>query len=433
MTKPPDASVLPAIVWTCDAEGRCVSLGKAWTVFTGASIASGLDWGFLNHIHPDDRSAVIAAFQTARDTGDTYQVEYRLRARDGTYRWVLDTAMPETKDGEFRGLTGAIIDNMARRASEEMLRERERELRLVTDAVPVLISHVDRNGRYRFANAAYGDWYGTDPETIVGKSVEELLGPERYQERANFIHAALGGQRVTYDSQVTLRDEQVRDVETTYVPNVCTSGNADGFIAVVNDITDRKKSLAQMQLMVGELKHHTANLLTMVQALARRSLKAEVQSPEAFRNFEGQLFALAAVSDAIAPRDFRQVAMTGLVERITAPHRESRRDQFEIYGQPLLLPSKFGIALAMALHELCTNATKYGALSRPEGEVRIEWASLEEAFTFRWEERGGPLVTVPERLGFGTTLLNRAFPEGKVNLDYRPEGLVFEVSAPIGG
>jgi len=426
-------TVLPAIVWACDADGRCRSLSAAWTAFTGESVADGLDWGFLDCVHPEDRPAVLAAFETARRTGDTYQVEYRLKAREGDYRWVLDTAMPETADGEFAGLTGAIIDNMARRAADLLLRERERELQLVTDAVPVLISHVDRTGRYRFANAAYRDWYGMEPQSLVGKSIEDLLGPERYRERAPYIEAAFEGKRVSYDGQVTLKDGQVRDVETTYVPNVCSSGNADGFIAVVTDITDRNRNMAQMQLMVGELKHHTANLLTMVQALARRSLKTEVQSPDAFRNFEGQLLALAAVSEAIAPRDFRQVSIKSLIERVMAPHQGSGRDPFELHGEALLLPSKFGISLAMVLHELCTNATKYGALSVPEGRVHMAWSASDGIFAFRWEERGGPPVSPPERKGFGTTLLNRALPDGRITLDFRPEGLVFALEAPIGG
>jgi PAS domain S-box-containing protein len=424
-------TVLPPIVWACDEEGQCLSLSAAWSVFTGHSVEAGLGWSFLDYVHADDRDQVQSAFEKSRSTGATFQVEYRLLCSDGNYRWVLDTAIPETRDGRFIGLTGAIVDNTARRAAEQLVRERERELQLVTDAVPVLISHIGQDGRYQFANAAYRDWYGADPETLIGRTIEDVLGTERYAERKNHIEAALRGEHVVYDGQISLKGGAVRDVETTYVPNICSGGHVNGFIAVVKDITERKQSLEQMRLMVGELKHHTANLLTMVQALARRSLRGEVRSPEAFHTFEGQLFALAAVTEAIAPRDIRQVSIASLVTKVTAPHKSPERNPFRIEGEDALVPSKFGVSFAMTLHELCTNATKYGALSRPEGIVRISWRIADDVLSFDWEEAGGPTVQTPERTGFGTSLLTRALAGGSVVLDYRPAGLFFAVEAPV--
>ena len=88
------------------------------------------------------------------------------------------------------------------------------------------------------------------------------------------------------------------------------------------------------------------------------------------------------------------------------------------------------------MHELATNAVKYGALSVPEGSVTVVWhvdPGALHRLTLHWEERGGPPVSPPERKGFGTTLLNRALPDGRITLDFRPEGLVFALEAPIGG
>ena len=424
------SAILPPVVWSCDAEGLCLSLSAAWSSITGAPAEAGLGWGFLDFVHPDDRAAVLSQFESAQIDGHTYQVEYRLKLRDGSYRYFLDTAQAEFRDGRFHGYTGAIIDNRARREAEQLVRNREREMRLVTDAVPVLIAHIDSDERYRFANAAYRDWYGVEPDSLVGKKVAELLGPERYAERIPFIKAALAGERVTYDGLITLKNGETRNVETIYAPRICEAGNADGFIAVVNDITDRKRSYEQMQLMVGELKHHTANLLTMVQALARRNLKQAVGSDE-YRNFESQLLALGAVSEAIAPGNFRQVLIRALVERITAPHREPGRDQFEIDGDELSLPNSLAISFAMMLHELCTNAVKYGALSVPQGVVRLRWSLVGGRFQLRWQEDGGPPVAEPIRQGFGTTLLNRALPDAVAHVDFRPEGLVFTVTGEI--
>lgn len=425
-------AILPPVVWSCDAEGLCRSLSAAWSSITGAPIAAGLGWGFLEFVHPDDRGRVLEQFESAQREGETYQVEYRLKLGDGSYRYFLDTAQAEFRDGRFAGYTGAIIDNKARRDAEELSRNREREMRLVTDAVPVLIAHIDAEERYRFANAAYRDWYGVEPESLVGRTVAELLGPERYAERVPFIRMALKGERVSYDGQITVKSGETRNVETIYAPRLCEAGNADGFIAVVHDITDRKRGYEQMQLMVGELKHHTANLLTMVQALARRNLKPAVGTDE-FRNFESQLLALGAVSEAIAPGNFRQVLIRTLVERITAPHREPGREQFKIEGDELSLPNNFAISFAMMLHELCTNAVKYGALSVPEGVVRLRWSLVGKRFELRWEEAGGPPVSEPVREGFGTMLLNRALPNAVPSVEFKPEGLVFTVIGELKG
>lgn len=177
-----DEGALPAIIWACDSRGCCTHLSQAWNVFTGRTPADDLGWGFLDAIHPQDHALIRETFD--RYSTKSYQIEYRLRNRSGDYRWVVDTASPQLADGKFEGFFGAIVDNSARKAAEDRLRKREQELKLVTDSVPVLIAHLDRQERYVFANETYRDWFGVDPASLIGKGIADLLEPKTYRKRS---------------------------------------------------------------------------------------------------------------------------------------------------------------------------------------------------------------------------------------------------------
>ena len=119
-----------------------------------------------------------------------------------------------------------------------------------------------------------------------------------------------------------------------------------------------------------------------------------------------------------------------------APYREQSKERFQIEGSSLPLPPKATLALSLALHELCTNAVKYGALSTREGRVCIRWHAATDRFRLTWEEIGGPPVSQPKRQGFGSVLITRVLADdldGLVKLDYRPSGLICTVEAPLSG
>jgi PAS domain S-box-containing protein len=387
----------------------------------------GLGWGFVEAVHPDDRAAISAAFKQAKRTLSNYQVEYRLQHANGGYRWVLDTATPELDDaGRFKGLIGAIVDNEARKQAEQTLLERERELRLVTDTVPVLIAHLDNTERYVFANSTYFDWYGIEPDRIVGKTIAELLGPEAYEKRKPFVHAALSGDRVSYDSTVKLKDGSTRTVETVYVPNICSAGNVDGFIAVVTDISERRRSQEHLDLVMRELKHHMRNLLGLVQGLSSQTFRRDRPLGEAMDAFHGRLQALAAASDAITPQNVSAADIEDIVRNVVAPYRDAGSDPFDIRGSSYKLSTNMATSFAMALHELCTNALKYGALSASQGRIAISWSVNDGVFVLDWVESGGPQVVPTEKAGFGSTLLRSAFnsqPGSSTDLRFDPSGV----------
>jgi two-component sensor histidine kinase len=185
-----------------------------------------------------------------------------------------------------------------------------------------------------------------------------------------------------------------------------------------------------LRLMVDELNHRVKNTLAIVQGVAQQSFRGR-DVPEAVRkSFEGRLAALATAHDLLTRANWESAELGELAEEVMRLHAE----RVDVQGPPTRLPPKTAVSLAMALHELCTNAVKYGALSHPEGRVSLSWEAADGRLALVWAEHGGPPVSPPARRGFGTRMIERALAadvDGKAELDFRPEGIVCRIEAAL--
>jgi two-component sensor histidine kinase len=191
----------------------------------------------------------------------------------------------------------------------------------------------------------------------------------------------------------------------------------------------RRNQLAH-ELLVGELQHRVGNLFSTIGAVVYATLKSYPE-PDAFRKaFDGRLTALSKAHSLVL--EARDIDLRQLLSETLAPY--SIDHDVSLEGPVLLLPQAAAVAFCLAAHELATNAAKYGALSAAGGSVRIHWAfATDDTFLLTWCEEGGPPVRPPSRQGYGQKTLHRSIAsaiDGKVNLDYRPEGLVVRISAP---
>jgi two-component sensor histidine kinase len=192
------------------------------------------------------------------------------------------------------------------------------------------------------------------------------------------------------------------------------------------DITERKRSEERLGVVARELQHRVKNSLAVVQMLAGQSLRGATDVEAATQAFMGRLRAFAAASDLILNADAEAAPLHVIVDAIVRPYRGGALDPFEISGEPVGLAGRTATALGMVLHELCTNAVKYGALSTPAGRVKLSWRLEGELLTIDWQEEGGPAVQPPARRGFGSRLLDTVLagePNGKVETSYAPPGL----------
>jgi two-component sensor histidine kinase len=201
------------------------------------------------------------------------------------------------------------------------------------------------------------------------------------------------------------------------------------------DLIERTQSEEHQALLVNELNHRVKNNLAIVQALALQTFKRADVPRKVLHAFEGRLEALASTHDLLTRSHWESADLGELVRKALSACGVTRRASVD--GPPLRLGSTTAVTLAMALHELCTNAIKYGALSVETGHVAIDWSiggDGEPRFLFHWQEQGGPQVAVPRRRGFGSRLMERALAndlKGQTRLEFRADGVRFTIDAPL--
>jgi two-component sensor histidine kinase len=212
-------------------------------------------------------------------------------------------------------------------------------------------------------------------------------------------------------------------------------------VRVVQDVTERKEAEERQKLLIDELNHRVKNTLATVQSLATQTARG-TDSPEDFRrSFEGRLIALSQAHDQLTRRHWRSADLRDIVEGATLPHLAQTQDQerLTIEGEPLTVTPRVALTLALGLHELSTNASKYGALSVPEGHIAVRWWTEQRPsdrllLSIEWRERDGPPVSTPERQGFGTRFIAGSVAselQGKARLDFQPGGLVCTMEIPL--
>jgi two-component sensor histidine kinase/PAS domain-containing protein len=214
-------------------------------------------------------------------------------------------------------------------------------------------------------------------------------------------------------------------------------GKARRLINVATDITERKAAEAHQRFLLQELSHRSKNLLSIVQAIADQTLRHCSDLKEFQNRFDGRLRGLAASNTLLARGDWRGSSLSALTELQLTPFIDLPSPQVEIHGPNVDLTAEAAQAIGLVLHELATNAVKYGALSVPHGKLSIAW-QVDQApgaggLKLDWRERGGPPVTAPTRTGFGHVVMKRMIEQavqGTVELTFAAEGLQWSLNAP---
>lgn len=305
----------PVMVWTTDVDGACLYLNRRRFEFTGMSEVEALGFGWLDAVHLEDRRHAEEVFLDANNRRATFQIEYRLRRHDGTYRWAIDAAAPRiSDDGAFLGYVGSVID-----------------------------------------------------------------------------------------------------------------------------ITDRRQAEDQRTLLVNELNHRVKNTLATVQSMAAQTLRGAAIDVGVREALESRLFSLARAHDLLTQQNWTGAHLVDVVRKSLEPFHVGEA-RIQASGPDLRVSPKFALAVSMALHELATNAVKYGALANATGTVRVVWSmdGPADARTLHltWTESGGPMVHAPTRRGFGSRLIERGLAGelgGKASVEYHAAGVVCAIDAPLPG
>jgi two-component sensor histidine kinase len=202
------------------------------------------------------------------------------------------------------------------------------------------------------------------------------------------------------------------------------------------DITERRLAEEQRDLLVAELSHRVKNTLATVVSIAQQSLSKHQSFEEARDTFNARICALGQTHGRLAEANWSGVSLETILLDELAPYRRTDSSNLSLCGPLVTLTPKQALTLGMAIHELTTNAAKYGALSTEKGKVSVDWKVTGEPrrLHMEWVESGGPPVPIPERSGFGRLLLERALAadlKGEVSLDFSPPGLRCEITVPL--
>ena len=213
----------------------------------------------------------------------------------------------------------------------------------------------------------------------------------------------------------------------------------DGVVLTFVDITTLVEGERQQRTLIHELNHRVRNMLAVVLAMVSQTLARNPTPADFATTFRGRIEALARAYGLVARRRWAEVSLEEVVRQELEPHLLGREDGIVIEGPSTLLPAKAALALGMVVHELATNAVKYGALSAAAGRVAVKWqvesnGSATPGLVLRWEESNGPATKTPERKGFGTELVEREIRgelRGQVAFDFAPTGLQATISVPL--
>ncbi len=319
------------------------------------------------------------------------------------------------------------------------LAESEARFRLIADSAPVPMWVSTPGGRRQFVNRAYQQFLGLPYEDAVGLDWRHRLHPDDLDRVGRESVAGEAAMKpFSLEGRFRRADGEYRWLHSESQPRQAPDGSHAGFVGVAYDVTEARRFSERQRLLINELNHRVKNSLATVQSLAAQSLRPGDEPEAARRRFERRLVALAKAHDVLTRESWDGAALQDIVEEALRPFREGDPRRIEVGGPPLRLPPQAALAMSMTLHELATNAAKYGALSNEDGRVSLRWtASAPEApydLEMVWAESGGPPVTPPRRRGFGTRLIELQLAhelEGGARFDFQPDGLVCTLHAPI--
>jgi PAS domain S-box-containing protein len=275
--------------------------------------------------------------------------------------------------------------------------------------------------------------FGYLADEVIGKPITILIPPERLHEEDVILESIRRGDRVDHFETVRQRkDGNLIDMSLTISPVRDANGKVVGASKIARDISERKRSEAQISVLAREAEHRAKNLLANVKAVVHLS---QAGTPDGLKEaIEGRIEALANVHSLFVQSRWRGAELGNLVKQELSPYSHQGEERTRIDGPTVMLKPDVAQAIAVALHELATNAAKYGALSVAEGRVRVEWSRAADGqLGLRWTEAGGPPINPPTRSGFGVSMIEvmmRDSLNGEVRLDWLAEGLMCEISFP---
>jgi PAS domain S-box-containing protein len=381
----------------------------------------------------DVKARIRLATETAAG-GDVFREELPYWVADGSQRFV-DFAMHPIRDrsGAVMFLHPSGIDITERRRIAEVLRDSEQRLgwlaAIVESSDDAIVSKT-LDGIINSWNTGAERIFGYTAEEAVGQPITILIPDDRQDEERTILTRIRRGERIEHFETVRQRKNgALINVALTVSPIKNAAGVIVGASKIARDVTEQKRAQERIATLAREAEHRAKNLLANVQATVKLS---RAETTDALKEaIEGRIQALANVHSLFVETRWIGAELTSIATQELAPYAAKDEKRIRIDGPQVLLEPSVAQSIAVALHELATNAAKYGALSADNGRVHLAWThEADGRLALRWIETGGPPVQPPTRQGFGTRIIRQMSGQlnGDARFDWRADGLCCEIA-----
>jgi PAS domain S-box-containing protein len=324
--------------------------------------------------------------------------------------------------GNLVGAVNMLIDISDRKRADM----HAQQLASIVESSDDAIVSKDLTGVIRSWNRGAERLFGYTAEEVIGKSVTILIPADRIDEEPKILERVRRGERVEHFDTVRRRkDGSSIDISLTVSPIKDSDGRIIGASKIARDVTERKRAQEQQKMLVNEMKHRIKNSLATVQAIATQTLNQHAKERDALI---ARLHALGNAHDLLTAETWERAPLNAIVTQALKPFQEQHHERISVEGpDDVWLDSTKSVVVAMVVHELATNAIKFGALSNGSGRVTVAWEQQTQPDRVKlvWQESGGPKVCAPKKKGFGSHLIERAFGGqlGQAQLVFNPKGL----------
>ena len=436
------ADAIPALCWIAQGDGSIYWYNRRWHDYCGSTPASVEGWGWQSVHDPLELPKVVENWKRAIQQGEAFEMTFPLRGADGMFRQFLTRIVPVLgKSGAIVRWVGTNTEFESESSAKEALAVSEAKFRVLTDALPQMVWSTRADGYHDYYNARwyectgieYGAMHGAgwqdnfhedDREMVSEKWRESIATGQDYEIEYRLRHVT-GEYRWTLGRALPVRDEQ---------------GHVLRWIGTYTDIHESKLTAERTKLMSKELSHRIKNIFAVVAGLIGLSSPNAPATAAFAKQLAGRISALGRAHNFARPHSALSDpgqhlgTLHGLLDEILKPYEMDGKSRYNIVGVDADVGERSATPIALVIHELATNAMKYGALATPEGQVHLKTDNCDGQVIISWIETGGlEISSAPEHSGFGTQLSEIGIISqlgGEIERFWNPSGLKVVMKVP---